>query len=467
MPVEGYPATAGMDNAEKSGAYDDSESLRFKPEEVVEFEASRQSRIVNAGFLLLALSYMWPYQTMVQTQNFLTMKFPEEALTVGNVMMNCTTWPFLIMHLLMTFTGFSRRLPYTCKIVVPSFVTVAVALYLIVTLASVSSVPFLLNSLYASGILLAAIPQGIMEPASVDMAGLFPSALTSKNVMTGNGLCGLLVSSLNIATRLASHGFEPIDLDSAQQLTFVFFAIMAVVGVSAVVVYLYMVRRSPYYSTYVKKEHKSPADEDEDEGGGGDGVRDGGAVSAALEAIRYVWPSVLSLAIVYITTLGLWPVLPGTTCINSDPTVDTTLKSWWFDIILFTFNFADFLSKSEPYSLKWGAEALSPKMHLICAVVRALIFFPLILYSSAPQSYDPLVARWVVLGAVFLLGISNGFLTTIIFMRGPKALPSDSSNQLAEQASTLLVTGLYFGIAFGCLVAYELGKLLPMGECFS
>jgi len=306
-----------------------------------------------------------------------------------------------------------------------------------------------------------------MEPASVDMAGLFPSALTSKNVMTGNGLCGLLVSSLNIATRLASHGFEPIDLDSAQQLTFVYFTIMAVVGVSAVVVYLYMVRRSPYYSTYVKKEHKSPADQDEDEGGGGDGVRDGGAVSAALEAIRYVWPSVLSLAIVYITTLGLWPVLPGITCINSDPTVDTTLKSWWFDIILFTYNFADFLSKSEPYSLKWGAEALSPKMHLICAVVRALIFFPLILYSSAPQSYDPLVARWVVLGAVFLLGISNGFLTTIIFMRGPKALPSDSSNQLAEQASTLLVTGLYFGIAFGCLVAYSQGKNLPMGECFS
>merc|ERR1712226_826725 len=338
----------------------------------------------------------------------------------------------ICMHLFMTFTGLSRYLSYTCKMVLPAAVVVVLAVYLLCVLSLGSSENLLLYSLYVAAVVFAAIPQGITEPATVELAGLFPSHLASKNVFAGEGFCGILVCTLTIFTRLITHGLGSLEVDTMQRLVVIFFAVLALTGIGTILVCLFMVRRTDHYRDYVEVDHAQVHDDRKTAAGVTpemvDVVECGGCkdmsagseqhrVRTLFEALRYVWPSFIALFANYLTTLALWPVIPGLTCLEVGSSETSSLKSWWFDIVLVTFNLADFVSRSEPRSLSWAAKKLPSAAHLGFVFIRGLIFFPLMLTASAPQSYDPLVARWVVLIAVFWLGISNGFLTSIIFMR--------------------------------------------------
>merc|ERR1712039_1050367 len=145
-------------------------------------------------------------------------------------------------------------------------------------------------------------------------------------------------------------------------------------------------------------------------------------------------------------------------------------QTWWFDITLLVFNVADLIGKFERRTLNWGATALSINMQLGLSLLRACFFAPLFLTASAPQMYSPTIARYVTLVAVFFLGLSNGWLSTICFMRAPKGLPAGVSTHVVEQASTVLVIGLFCGLSGGCTLGYVLGQtiLQPyMGKCYN
>lgn len=463
---------------------------RFTPEDVEAFERSSEGRRLEYGFFMLALLYMWPYQTLVQTQNFLVAKFPDQKNTIGNTMLMATTWPFLLTHLALTFTGLSRRLSYKCKLVVPGCIVACVAVYLIAVFLLCSDASVLLSSLYGAA-LIVSVAEGTTEPAVYDMAGLYPSALTSEMVQSGNGACGLVVSVVSILTRLLTSGVQPLGEEHLQRLVYFYFFLMSLAGLGVPLIYICLMRRTAMYRRFVLDERAVPsADdgrtedtantssaaslEDSPSASSEDAAAQGGAapekpLAAAGEALRHLWPSVLAVVLTFGTTLTLWPVIPGLMCLNADREADTALRSWWFDVVIFTFNLCDFLGKSESRSLSWGAKVLAPRAQLACAVLRACLFLPLQLTSSAPQSYEPTVAKWVSLGSVALLGLTNGWLSTVCFMRGPKALPAGTSNVVAEQASTVLVIGLFAGISLGCLLAFELSEgplSQQLGACY-
>ncbi|CAE8674618.1 unnamed protein product [Polarella glacialis] len=465
MPDTGEVGLEDTSDSESEGSKSDLEE-RFTEEEVETFERSSEAASLNFGFFLLALLYMWPYHTLLQTQTFLSAKFPDRAVNAGNTMMLATTWPFMVTHGLLTLTGLSRRLTYTCKLVVPGVLISIIALGLILVMSYVSSAEFLLNSLYCAA-LLCSIAEGMIEPAVYDMAGLYPSALTTKNVMFGNGATGVVVCIVKISVRLCTNGVKPLAVAELEQLTHVYFALMGLAGIGLPAVYLLLMRRSKSFKKYVKCEYTIPKTDLQSNGSdgeasatdpGGDCVRKESGLSAALQALKHVWPSMVATTITYITSLALWPVIPGSMCLSGPGDSNPTLRSWWFDIVLLIFNVGDLVGKSEHRSLSWGARNLSSNLLLACALCRAFLMFPLVLTASAPQSYSPTVASWVALAGVLLLGVSNGWLSTVCFMRAPKALPAGTSNSVAEQASTLMVMGLFAGISLGSLAAYELGE---------
>uniref|UniRef100_A0A7S1AGF5 Equilibrative nucleoside transporter 1 n=1 Tax=Noctiluca scintillans TaxID=2966 RepID=A0A7S1AGF5_NOCSC len=170
--------------------------------------------------------------------------------------------------------------------------------------------------------------------------------------------------------------------------------------------------------------------------------------------MSHVWPSVLANFLIFFVTLSLWPTVIGDACVVPLTENNPKLTSWWFDIVMLTFNLGDFIGKSEKYTLQWGTRVLSPKVQLALAVLRAVIFFPLILTASAPQLYSPASARWVLLFGTLGVGLSNGWLSSVCFMRAPKALPEGTRNEVAEQATSLLYFGLFLGLAFGALAAF-------------
>eukprot|EP00443_Scrippsiella_acuminata_P056491 CAMPEP_0115464736 /NCGR_PEP_ID=MMETSP0271-20121206/49034_1 /TAXON_ID=71861 /ORGANISM="Scrippsiella trochoidea, Strain CCMP3099" /LENGTH=484 /DNA_ID=CAMNT_0002891645 /DNA_START=24 /DNA_END=1478 /DNA_ORIENTATION=+ len=458
--------------------------FRFSQKEVAEFEGSSEGRGLLRCFFLLALFYMWPGQTMIQTQNFLVEEFPGNANEAPFVMMICATLPGCLTHAFLSFTGLSRRLSYTAKIVAPCLVVVLLAVYLFLVLSSSNDQDLLLRSLYCTA-LLCSMAGSIVEPAVNDIAGLLPSTSTSQMAQAGTGATGVIVSGVQILTRLTTSGKGPIDKDGLQRLTRGFIVFMGVIGLAIIAVYLLRVRRSLYYATYVKRQPTATgldaaggngsdgADADGSNGQSeGEGDRSCRALfRATLQASRYVWPSCLAMVLTYGTTLTLWPVIPGRSCAATRSSSDgpSTLQSWWFDTIILCFNLGDYLGKSAQKSLAWGSKRFSPKAQLLMAALRTVFFAPLILTASAPQLYPAEIARWVTLLSVFALGLSNGWLSTVCLMRAPKALPPGTSNMVAEQATSLVLVGLMLGISTGCMLAYELGQTVlvhSLGVCY-
>merc|ERR1719401_696962 len=311
----------------------------------------------------------------------------------------------------------------------------------------------------------------VVEPAMFDMAGLLPSTRPTQMVQSGNGASGLVVSLVQIGTRLVFRGLDPLDKGELKALSMVFVVLMGAASASIIAIYFLQVRRARYYMEYVTGpkdgmapgvEHGAPAHD-----GKADLDRRPGSFKAAVEAARHVWPSLLAIMLTFTTSLTLWPVIPGRSCATEDG--QGTLQSWWFPIVILSYNLSDFLGKSATSSLQWGARALGPMTQLLLAAIRVVVFVPLILTSSAPQLYPTNVARCVVVLSVFALGLSNGWLSTVCFMRAPKALPKGIPNEVAEQASTVLVVGLFFGISLGSVIAERLGSGPlhdSLGVCF-
>lgn len=418
---------------------------------------------------------MWPYQTMCQTQNFLVEEFPDKGKEAPFVMMIFATWPMFLTHTFLSVTGLSRRLSYPVKLTVPSVIVVLLAVYLVIVLRCSSDADLLLRSLYSAA-LIGSIAESFVEPAVYDMAGLLPSTSTSQMVQAGNGACGLVVSVVQMSTRLLTNGTGRIDKNHLEVLTMSFIALMGATSLAIVAIYWSRVRRCDYYIEYVQQPpvsqdidsfNPSSRDEIEEEDKGNENV-----FKAMIEAFRYVWPSFLAVALTFVVTLSLWPVIPGRGCAGTpSPSGEpsSALQSWMFDLVILSFNLADFLGKSARRSLQWGTRVLSPTAQLALAALRAVLFTPLILSASAPQMYPAEIARWVIWLSVFALGLSNGWLSTVCFMRAPKALPPGTSNAVAEQASTILVIGLFLGISSGCLISYQLGRTVlhdHLGVCY-
>eukprot|EP00449_Zooxanthella_nutricula_P001400 CAMPEP_0198521272 /NCGR_PEP_ID=MMETSP1462-20131121/20826_1 /TAXON_ID=1333877 /ORGANISM="Brandtodinium nutriculum, Strain RCC3387" /LENGTH=446 /DNA_ID=CAMNT_0044250913 /DNA_START=54 /DNA_END=1392 /DNA_ORIENTATION=- len=426
---------------------------RFSKSDVESFERAGEGRHVIRSFFLLSLFYMWPYQTFCQTQNFLVEEFPDHAESAGFIMMIASTLPMFVTHSFLSLTGLSRKMSYVTKTIVPSVLVLFVAVYLLVMFYMSEDSNFLLTSLYTAA-LVGSVAESFVEPAVYDMAGLFPSALTSQMVQAGNGACGLIVSLVQIAARLLSNGLKPIGKAQLEKLTQAFITLMGVLCAALILVTL-SIRRTTFYGIYVEQGSGGKSGE----GATAQAKSKLALVKASCTAIKHVWPSFLAISITFWTSLTLWPVIPGRTC-ATPPDGKGTLQTWWFEIIILAFNLSDYIGRSFRGSLSWGALNLSPKRQLFFAIVRAFIFLPLILTGSAPQMYDATIARWVVLVSIVALGLSNGWLSTVSFMRAPKALPPDTPNLIAEQASSVLVIGLFLGISMGCFTAYALGRTL-------
>lgn len=473
-------------SSEEHSSESESEPQRFDQEEAKSFDSSREGRRLAIAFACMALIYMWPYQTLVQAQNFMMESFPAQQ-SLGMVMMLFSTWPLLVTHTLLSLTGILRRIPYTCKVVSPLALNVVVVVGLMLVLILCKGQEEVqIYSLYIAALTLSTA-ESVVEPAIYDMAGLLPSSTATFGIQVGNGAGGVVVSFLQIGTRLVMNGLEPLKKEQVEGLTYFFLAVSAFTSLAGILLYLFFIRETNAYHHYVKLEGSSSRFSSEEslqdvEVEHVDGqppanqplskpsVRS--VLSGTCQAVKHVWCSALAVCLTLFVTLTLWPAIPGRACVADTGTLKeaSTLQSWWFDLILFAYNFGDFVGKSEKYSLSWGARCLTPALQLLLAVVRTAVFVPLIFTASAPQLYSQETARLVLFAGVLLLGFSNGWLATVSFMRAPKAMPAGTPNLVAEQASTVLVIGLFVGIACGCLVSWWLGAHLlvdKVGICHS
>jgi len=456
LPIQ---ADSNSDNSKSDN--DSVTEFRFDENTVKKFDSSSDGKRLIWCFFLLSLFYIWPFQTLIQTQNFLSAEFPEKSDSAGFVMMIATTLPLPIGHSLLIVTGLSR-MSYELKMTLSPVLVLALSVFLTAAFAAPNVSPdFLLTSLYVVAFLIVS-SEPMVEPAVYEMAGLLPSTRTSMMVQSGGGACGAIVSVIQMSARLLFSGLGPTSKEQEEDLTRAFIVGMGLSGALFALVFWRLVRPNGYYQEHVVAAESRAAEKQAAELAGASLLRE------TVLALKHVWPSFVALILCFGTSLMLWPVIPGRTCVGTAPG-DEVLGSWWFSLVMLAFNLSDFIGRTALTSLNWGARALTPVRRLGLAALRAVVFLPLSLSGSAPQSYDPHVARWVVLLSVVLMGLSNGWLSTVCFMRAPKAFPSTTSIVVVEQASTVLVLGLYLGLSGGCIAAYMLSEAAlgqHLGVCF-
>eukprot|EP00927_Polykrikos_kofoidii_P055216 TRINITY_DN4949_c0_g1_i2.p1 TRINITY_DN4949_c0_g1~~TRINITY_DN4949_c0_g1_i2.p1 ORF type:complete len:486 (-),score=55.16 TRINITY_DN4949_c0_g1_i2:193-1650(-) len=477
-PHEGVDATSDETTcSDESGTSEtdcELEVERFAEKEILAFNTSSEGKTLCLAFLAVAILDAWTFQTLLMTQNYVSAAYPAEQDTIGIIMLMCGTWPMLGLHCLLCLTGVSRKIPYFIKVGIAPWASVFMSIFVLIVLLTQSLNQLILPSFYAM-CAVASLSQAVLEPSIFEMAGLMPSTFTTQLVQLGLAVSGVAVITLSMLIRLLSSGIEETTIEVLKSLTVISWVLVTLSGVSMSLIYFFVIRPSSFYRDYVEDVQGCFSSEDSHHrrlNARFDDVEDDdeNLLWATCEAARHIWPSLLANAMVFFLTVLLWPIIPGLSCVTSPSNADRSLQSWWLNIILLTFNIGDLMGKSEHGSLNWGSKHLTPLSQLFLALLRAVLFTPIILLSSAPQSYSPTIARWVNFAAVLLLGLSNGWLSTVTYMRAPKALPRGTSNCVAEQASALVVMGMYVGLCSGCTAAFVLTKTIlagHVGVCFA
>ena len=263
----------------------------------------------------------------------------------------------------------------------------------------------------------------------------------------GTGMAGTVICFIRMATKSAPSKRLSVD---------VFFGFSAAFCVICVLMYRVVVKESRFYSAQrslakgsdstIESEDRSEAleaplvervaDDDEDD------EKTPQAELPTLEMIRKLRIAILSVVLVFLVTLAIFPGIVSEMESNR-------ISSDWWSLILFTiFNATDTIGKSLPAYY----QPLDLRGLLLGACVR-LAFIPLCIICVTPNVISWDVAQGLLI-AVF--GLSNGFLGTVAMMLGPEEFNDASKNK----AGLIMVFFLTSGLAVGSWVGVGLKQLM-------
>jgi equilibrative nucleoside transporter 1/2/3 len=140
--------------------------------------------------------------------------------------------------------------------------------------------------------------------------------------------------------------------------------------------------------------------------------------------------------IIYIVTLSIFPGF------IAEDLESKVLKDWYPIILITVYNLADLMGKSltafyVPQCIK----------RAICAATARLLFYPLFIVSLHGPNWLKTEVPMIVL--TFLLGFSNGYLTSVLMILAPKSVPYSESELSAIVMTAFLGFGLVGGSVLG------------------
>ncbi|XP_022755140.1 equilibrative nucleotide transporter 8-like [Durio zibethinus] len=153
-------------------------------------------------------------------------------------------------------------------------------------------------------------------------------------------------------------------------------------------------------------------------------------------ARKVCWPA-LGILMIYVVTLSIFP---GFIAEN----LESKLLQEWYPVLLITlYNVADFMGKSLTaiYVLRSIKKAT-------WASISRLLFYPLFIACLHGPKW--LKGEIPVVVLTFLLGLTNGYLTSVLMILGPKTVPVSE----AELSAIVLVLFLGIGLVSGSVLGW-------------
>ncbi|KAF4366108.1 hypothetical protein F8388_014826 [Cannabis sativa] len=377
-------------------------------------------------YFILGLGYLFPWNAFITAVDYFSFIYPDisvdRIIAVVYMMVGLVSLILIILYSLKSDVYFRINLGLGLFIVSLLVVPITDAVY-------IKGRVGLYGGFYVTvaAVVLASISDALVQGGTIGSAGEMPERYMQA-VVAGTAGSGVLVSFLRIFTKAVF----PQDAVGLRKSANLYFAVSVVVMVICIVLYN-VALRLPVMKYYRELKIQAMNEEEEEKG-----PLTGAVWRSTLWEIvcRIKWYG-LGIILIYIVTLAIFPGY-----ITED--VHSALLKDWYSIVLITgYNIFDLIGKclTPLYLLQ------NTKVAVGGTVVR-LLFFPLF-YGCI---HGPKFLRTEVPVTILtcLLGLTNGYLTSVLMILAPKVVPLQHS----ETAGIVSVLFLVFGMAAGSVVSW-------------
>ncbi|VAI50482.1 unnamed protein product [Triticum turgidum subsp. durum] len=237
---------------------------------------------------------------------------------------------------------------------------------------------------------------------------------------------GVLVSALRVITKASF----PQDPNGLRQSAILYFMVSMVVMIICIVCYN-VARRLPvvvYYKNIKQRAQKAEV------GGGMTGPAWRSTLWSIVGTVKWYG---IGVVLIYAVTLSIFPGFI-TEDVHSD-----ALKDWYPIMLISAYNVFDLIGKCLP-----AIYLLQNSNVAVAGSFTRLLFYPLFYGCLHGPSYFRTEIPVTVLTC--LLGLTNGYLTSVLMILAPKAVPIHHS----ETAGIVIVLFLVVGLVLGSFVAW-------------
>ncbi|KNC51900.1 equilibrative nucleoside transporter [Thecamonas trahens ATCC 50062] len=394
----------------------------------------RASLWLRAGFLLLGIGLLYPWNAVVNSAGYFRAKFADEdvafKLSVAFMVPNLVALGGMVFGSAYVKLSVRLLVGFGAYVVLVAILPLLPALWMVLADVAVLG-------------LLDAVVQG-----SVFALGAMTGPELMEAVMSGVGLAGLVVTMLYmVALWIAS----AMGTDAESLAASLFFSTSAMVLAACVAVTGRATRRAAALRL-ANSGGSAPV-----AGHGGLSampawpvvVRVAGAIRkhAALVFVNFaltlaMFPGVALLIKSEHAGLNACPVAPAE-CPAGQGTSAVPIGVW----LVFTFMVGDFVGRSLP---GW-MEASLPDELLGGAIASRAIFVPLFVLQVAPRV---IASDGVAFCVMAVFAVSNGYCGSLCMIRGPEAARTNADKELAGMIMVAsLTSGLTLGVVSGLVIA--------------
>ncbi|KAJ9163094.1 hypothetical protein P3X46_022802 [Hevea brasiliensis] len=267
-----------------------------------------------------------------------------------------------------------------------------------------------------ASVVVCGLADGLIGGSLIGSAGKLPKGYMQA-VFAGTASSGVLVSILRIITK-ASLPQTPQGLRTSAHFYFI---------VSTIILMCCTLCCNFLYKLPVMEQHFTLLPND-------DSLTSRPTFWAVARKIR--WP-VFGILIIYVVTLSIFPGF------IAESLASKLLEDWYPVLLITVYNVSDFVGKSLTaiYVLKSIKKAT-------WACILRLLFYPL--FAACLNGPKWLRTEVPVMSLTFLLGASNGYLTSVIMILAPKSVPVFE----AELSAIVLVVFLGLGLVGGSVLGW-------------
>lgn len=274
---------------------------------------------------------------------------------------------------------------------------------------------------------LSGLGDALVQGGVIGSAGEMPERYMQA-VVAGTAASGVLVSFLRIFTKAV---FSQ-DAQGLRRSAILYFSVSIVV-MAVCIVFYNVAHRLPVIKYYRNLKAQAVNEEKEEKGSLTAAVW-GATLWDILGRVKWYGFGIL---LIYVVTLSIFPGY------ITEDVHSKILKDWYPILLIAGYNVFDLVGKSltAVYLLENAKIAIS-------ACIARLLFYPLFLVClHGPEFFRTEIPVTVL---TCLLGLTNGYLTSVLMILAPKAVQL----QHAETAGIVIVLFLVVGLAIGSIVAW-------------